>query len=362
VIIGTLLAFGIPLLITPLVKRLAVAAGAIDRPGKRKIHQQPVPCWGGLGIFLGFAVAVIVTLPHIIPLSRGLIGEVTGLLAGGLVILLVGMIDDWNGLSPLAKLAGQVLGAVVAVSLGVRVPFVSNPSGGILSLGYLTIPLTIAWLVAITNALNLVDGLDGLAAGIAAISAGTVAVVSFSQGMPLVGTCSLLLGASALGFLPHNWHPAKIFMKDAGAMFLGFTLASLAAIGLTKAATTFSLVLPILILGIPISDMLLAIIRRLLRGQHIFTADEEHIHHRLLSLGLTHSQTVVAIYGVSLLMGGCAVLLTFLTTDEGLVALFLLCAVVLFLASRAGLLSLKRLPGPAPAVEQMSDAGSRTSD
>ncbi len=279
----------------------------------------------------------------VLPLSR----EIIGLLSGGLVVLLLGMIDDWRGLSPLAKLAGQVVAATLAVSLGVSVRFVSNPFGGILSLGYLSGPLTVAWLVAITNALNLVDGLDGLAAGIAAISAGTVAFVSFSQGMPLVGTCSLLLGASTLGFLPHNWHPAKIFLKDAGSMFLGFTLASLAAIGLTKAATAFSLVLPILILGIPISDMLLAIIRRLKRGQNILTADEEHIHHRLLDLGLSHSQTVLVIYGVSLLLGGCAMLLTFLPTYEGLMALFLLCAVVLFLASRAGLLSLTARPGQA---------------
>jgi UDP-GlcNAc:undecaprenyl-phosphate GlcNAc-1-phosphate transferase len=345
IIWGTLLAFGIPLLLTPLIRRLAVAAGAIDQPGQRKVHQQPTPCWGGLGIFLGFAAALMVILPAVPLLSRG---QVHGLLAGGLVVLVVGMIDDWRGISPLAKLLGQVLAAVVAVSLGVRVHFITNPFGGILSLGYLSFPLTVAWLVAITNALNLVDGLDGLAAGIAAISAGTVAFVSFSQGVPLVGICSLLLAASALGFLPHNWHPAKIFMKDAGSMFLGFTLASLAAIGLTKLATAFSLILPILILGIPISDMLLAIIRRLMRGQHIFTADGEHIHHRLLDLGLNHSQTVLVIYGVSLLLGGSAVLLTFLTTNQGLVVLFLVCAIVLFLANRAGLLSLQRVQ-PAPA-------------
>lgn len=336
---GVMLALIIPLLLTPLVRKLALAAGAVDMPGPRKVHQQPVPCWGGLGIYLGFAVALVTVLP--------LHQEVIGLLAGGLVILVVGMIDDWKGLSPYAKLVGQILAAVVAVSFGVRVHFVSNPFfGGIMPLGYLTIPVTIAWLVGITNALNLMDGLDGLAAGIAAISAGTVAVVSFSQGMLPAGACSLFLGASALGFLPHNWYPARIFMKDAGSMFLGFTLASVAAISLTKSATAFSLILPILILGIPISDMLLAVIRRLRRGQHIFTADREHIHHRLLDLGLTHSQTVLVIYGVNLLLGGSAVLLTFLTTGQGLVVLFLLCAAVLFLANRAGLLSLHRTPVP----------------
>ncbi|MGD0622079.1 MAG: MraY family glycosyltransferase [Thermacetogeniaceae bacterium] len=355
IIWGTLLAFGIPLLLTPLVKKLAVAAGAIDLPGQRKVHQHPVPCWGGLGIFLGFAAALVAAvLMAVLPLTR----EVIGLLAGGLVVLVVGMLDDWKGISPLAKLAGQIAAAAVAVSFGIRMHFVTNPFGGIIALRYpLSVILTIAWLVAITNALNLVDGLDGLAAGIAAISAGIVSYVSFSQGVPLVGVCSLFLGASALGFLPHNWHPARIFMKDAGAMFLGFTLASLAAIGLTKSAAVFSLILPILILGIPISDMLLAIIRRLMRGQNILTADREHIHHRLLDLGLTHSQTVLSIYGVNLLLGGSAVLLTFLNAGQGLIVLFMLCAVVLFLANRAGLLSRQRLPSPGPADSRARQAG-----
>jgi UDP-GlcNAc:undecaprenyl-phosphate GlcNAc-1-phosphate transferase len=355
--IGILLAFGIPLLLTPLVKRLAVAAGAIDQPGQRKVHQHPVPCWGGLGIFLGFAAALAVASPLIAKLPHS--SEVKGMLAGGLVVLVVGMIDDWKGIAPLVKLAGQIVAAAVAVYFGIRVPFVSIPFAGFIKLGSLmSVALTIFWLVAITNALNLVDGLDGLAAGIAAISAGIVAYISFSQGVALVGICALFLGASALGFLPHNWHPAKIFMKDAGSMFLGFTLASLAAIGLTKSAVVFALILPILILGIPISDMLLAIIRRLMRGQSILTADRGHIHHRLLDLGLTHRQTVLSIYGVNLLLGGSAVLLTFLKTGQGLIVLFLLCAVVLFLANRAGLLPPQHLPGPPPADSQARQAGS----
>jgi UDP-GlcNAc:undecaprenyl-phosphate GlcNAc-1-phosphate transferase len=361
VIWGVLLAFVIPLLLTPLVKKLAVAAGAVDMPGQRKIHVRPVPCWGGLGIFLGFAAALITVLNlDVLPLSPELTGEVTGLLAGGLIILGVGMIDDWRGLPPLAKLAGQILAAVVAVSLGIRVSFVSNPFGGILPLGdYLSIPITVIWLVAITNALNLADGLDGLAAGIAAISAGTVAFISFRQGVPLAGVCSLLLAASALGFLPHNWHPARIFLKDAGSLFLGFTLASLATIGMTKSVATLSLILPVLILGVPISDMLLAVVRRLMRGQSILAADQDHIHHRLLSGGLTQSQTVLAMYGVSLLLGGSAVLMTFLTTGQGLVVLFVVCSAVLFLADRAGLLSLQRSSGPGPDPHQARQASVR---
>lgn len=342
-----ILAFGIPLVFTPVIKRIALLAGAVDEPGGRKVHKVPVPCWGGLGIFLGFAAAALLVMPH----GRAL----SGLLAGGLVILLVGMIDDWCGISPWAKLAGQIFAAVILVAYGIRVDFVTNPLGGMIYLGYFSIPVTILWVVAITNALNLVDGLDGLAAGIAAISAGTVAVVSFGQGEPLVATCALLLAAASLGFLPHNFHPAKVFMGDTGAMFLGFMLASLAAIGLTKSATAFSLILPILILGIPIFDMVFAIVRRVLMHRHIFAADRGHLHHRLLDLGLTHRQSVLIIYGVNILLGGSAILLTHLATDQGMLLLFIVLAGVLAAANKVGLFSVRPVPSSLP--EKVSSKG-----
>ncbi len=336
-------ALSIPLVLTPVIKRLAVLAGAVDRPGGRKVHRVSVPSWGGLGIFLGFAAAFQLVMPH---------GhQLNGLLAGGLVILLVGLIDDWRGISPWTKLAGQIAAAAVLVAWGIRVDFVTNPLGGMIYLGYFSIPVTILWVVAITNALNLVDGLDGLAAGVAAISAGTVAVVSFGQGEPLVATCALLLAAAALGFLPHNFHPAKIFMGDTGSMFLGFMLASLAAVGLTKSATAFSLILPILILGIPIFDMVFAIVRRILRHRPIFAADREHLHHRLLDVGLTHRQSVLVIYGVNLLLGGSAVLLTHLATDQGMLLLLIVLTGVLAAANKIGLFSVSST-APSPASEK----------
>ncbi len=344
------LAFCLPLALTPLVKRLAVRAGAVDRPGARKVHSVPVPCWGGLGIYLGFTAAVLLG----VPLTR----EIQGLLAGGVAILLVGLVDDWRGLSPWTKLAGQIAAASILVAFGITVDFVTNPLGGMLYLGAFSIPVTIAWIVGITNALNLVDGLDGLAAGIAAISAGTIAVVSFGQEAPLVACCALLLAAAVLGFLPHNFHPARIFMGDGGSMFLGFMLASLAVLGLTKSATAFSLILPILILGIPIFDMVFAIIRRCLRGQHIFTADRDHLHHRLLDLGLNQRQTVLVIYGVNLLLGASAVLLTYLTTEQGVLVLLLLLTSVLLAANRFGLFSVSQEPpGLEASPEQPASAG-----
>ncbi|NPV29914.1 MAG: undecaprenyl/decaprenyl-phosphate alpha-N-acetylglucosaminyl 1-phosphate transferase [Firmicutes bacterium] len=340
------LAFGIPLGLTPFVKKLALLAGAVDRPGVRKLHTVPVPSWGGLGIWLGFTAAVLLA----VPLTR----EIWGLLAGGLLVLLVGLVDDRRGLSPWAKLAGQVAAAGILVAFGITVDFVTNPLGGMIYLGIFSIPVTIAWVVGITNALNLVDGLDGLAAGVAAISAVTVAVVAFGQGAPIVAWCALYLAAAALGFLPHNFHPARIFMGDGGSMFLGFMLAALAVLGLTKSATAFSLILPILILGIPIFDMLFAIVRRILRGQHIFAPDRDHLHHRLLDLGLSQRQTALVIYGVNLLLGGSAVLLTRLTTEQGVVVLLILITSVLLAADRVGLFTVSQAapeaerPAPAP--------------
>lgn len=342
------IACGLPLALTPLVRRLAIAAGAVDQPGKRKVHSKPVPCWGGLGIYLGFAAAVLVSLP----LSK----STAGLLLGGLVALVVGMIDDWREISPWAKLSGQILAAAVAVGSGITVKFVTNPFGGLINLGYFSVPLTILWMVAITNAINLVDGLDGLAAGVAVISSATVAVVSCQQGSPLVALCATLLAAATLGFLPHNFHPARIFMKDAGSNFLGFMLAALAALGLTKTATAYSLILPILILGIPIFDMLFAIVRRILQGRHIFTPDRGHLHHRLLDLGLSQRQAVLLIYGVNLLLGGSAVLLTHLTTGQGLLMLTLLLTAVLVAANRVGLFEVPR--GSSPGRAEYRHSGS----
>lgn len=322
-------AFGLPLAVTPLVRILALRAGAVDRPGERKVHSQPVPCWGGLGICLGFAAAVLLS----VPLSK----EVMGLLLGGLIALGVGMVDDWRELSPWVKLAGQAAAALVAVAFGISIDFVTNPFGGIIGLGYLSVPVTVLWIVAITNAINLVDGLDGLAAGVSAISAGTIAVVSLGEREPLIAFMAALLAAASLGFLPHNFR-GRIFMKDAGSLFLGFMLASLSALGLTKSATAFSLILPILILGIPIFDMLFAIARRALQRRPIFSPDRGHLHHRLLDLGLTQRQAVLLLYAVNLLLGGSAVLLTYLTTEQGLVLLLLLLTAVLVAANKVGLL------------------------
>lgn len=319
-------------LLTPWVKKLAVKAGAWDEPGERKVHRRPMPRLGGLAVYAGFIFAVLITQPLSLP--------VLGILVGSTLIVFLGMWDDIKGLSPKVKLAGQVLVAVIVVIFfDIKVEFITNPFGDIIGLGIWAIPFTIFWIIGITNALNLIDGLDGLAAGISAIASLTIAIVSWSQGEVMVAVLALLLMACVLGFLRYNFHPAQIFLGDGGSMFLGFNLSVLAILGLTKGATAISLFIPVVILGIPIFDTFLAIGRRFLSRQPIFKADQHHLHHRLLELGFSHRQTVLVIYGVNLCLGFSAVVLVFLATNQAVVLLLALASVTFFAANKLGMVT-----------------------
>lgn len=288
-LVTSLAALILALVITPWVKKLALRWGALDAPGERKVHCQVMPRMGGLAIYLAFTAVVLFTQP----LAR----PVLGLLVGGGWIMALGILDDIKELSARKKLVGQILGALILVAFGFRVEFVTNPfMEGLILLGKLTIPVTILWIIGVTNAVNLIDGLDGLAAGTSAIAAMTMAVVVVLEGLANPGLgetafaavhLALILCGSILGFLRYNFYPARIFMGDSGSMFLGFTLAALAIMGLTKGATVISVFIPIVILGIPLLDTVFAIIRRLFNGQPIFQADKNHLHHRLLEKGLS---------------------------------------------------------------------------
>jgi UDP-GlcNAc:undecaprenyl-phosphate GlcNAc-1-phosphate transferase len=313
---------------TPLVKRLAFRFRALDDPDERKVHNRLMPRLGGLAIYLGFTMAVLLTQP--------LTNTIWGLLLGGTLIMLLGVIDDIKGLSPRTKLAGQVVAAIILVASGIRVSFLTNPFEGMLLLESLAIPVTLLWIIGITNAVNLIDGLDGLAAGTAGIAAVTMAVVTFLEGLTSVAVLALILGAALLGFLRYNFYPAQIFMGDSGSMFLGFNLAALAILGLTKGTTVISLFIPIVILGIPIMDTLFAIVRRFFNRKPIFHPDKQHLHHCLLNMGLSHWQTVVAIYLVNVCLGISAVLLTQLTTDQSVVMLIGLSIAMLTAANKIG--------------------------
>ncbi len=336
-LLGSLmLAFLLVLLGTPLVKRLAFKVNALDEPEARKVHTQMMPRLGGLAICLGFWVTVLLTQE----MSR----QLYALLAGGMLITLVGIFDDIKGVTPKTKLLVQVLAAIMVMVAGVKVDFITHPFttqafNGVIHLQYLTYPVTLLWIIGITNAVNLIDGLDGLAAGVSAIAAITLGVVAYLEtSSQQAAVLAFLLAASILGFLRYNFHPAQIFMGDTGSLFLGYNLSVIAIIGMTKSTTVISLLLPVVILGIPIADTLFAIIRRYVGGKPIFGADKGHLHHRLLKLGLTHKGTVLSIYGLSAVLGLSAIVMALVTTAQGMLMMMALILGFSIIAEKLGLL------------------------
>ncbi|NLM51737.1 MAG: undecaprenyl/decaprenyl-phosphate alpha-N-acetylglucosaminyl 1-phosphate transferase [Firmicutes bacterium] len=290
------------LILTPFVIRLAYRIGAVDVPNRRKVHNRIMPRLGGVAVYLGFvaAMAVIVNLTY----DR----QILGMLLGGTVVLLLGVVDDIKGLPPLWKLAGQVLAAAIPVYFGIRVNFIHNPFDGYFHLGWMSIPVTMLWIVGITNAINLIDGLDGLASGVSFIALMIFSFMAMKVNQNLlISLLSVALAGAVLGFLRYNFHPAKIFLGDSGSMFLGFTIAVMAVMGLLKSVTLYTFITPILILGVPIFDTFFAILRRYKNNQPIFAADKAHLHHRLLNLGFSHRRAVLAIYCLALVFGLSAV-------------------------------------------------------
>ena len=288
--------------ITPRVKELAIKAGALDAPDARKVHTIPIPRMGGLAIYFGFVLAVLS--------SMRVSHEILGLLLGGTVILAVGVIDDLKQLPPKVKLLGQIVAAFVLVLFDIRIEWLTNPFGDMIYVNYLSIPLTIFWVVSLTNTVNLIDGLDGLAAGVSTIASVTILLVALEQNLWTVAILTAALAGSALGFLQHNFNPAKIFMGDTGSMFLGYILAAVSILGTVKSAATIALVVPIVALGLPIMDTAFAIIRRYMNGRPIFKPDKGHLHHRLLAMGLSQKQAVLLMYVISGCLGVSAIALT----------------------------------------------------
>ena len=338
-LIPLILALILSYALTPVVKLIAIKIGALDHPDPRKVHKGLMPRMGGLAVYLAFAAALLLSPARTYPV-------VWGLLVGATIIVALGIVDDTRGLSPKVKLLGQILAAYAVIHFGIEVDYITNPlTGKMWLLGMLSVPLTLFWIVAVTNAINLIDGLDGLAGGVSSIAALTMAAVAWTQwgssgiaGMPNVVMLSLMLVAATLGFLKHNFHPAKIFLGDTGSMFLGFTLAVMSIMSLTKSATAVSVIVPLVILGIPLLDTFFAIIRRYHKHQPIFQPDREHLHHQLMALGLSHRQTVLVIYGLSAFLGINAVLLNLISSNQALALLAVLAVVVIYLANRLGVL------------------------
>ncbi len=301
--VGFALATGITLVMTPVAGELARRVGAIDQPHERKIHSVPTPRMGGVAIFFG------VIIPSLLLLSGE--GPVRGILVGASLITLVGVLDDVRGTRPVVKLALQVGVAVILVLYGIRVDTLSIPGVGILVLGWAGYPFTVLWVVALMNIVNFIDGMDGLAAGVCAISSVTFAIIAVSLGRLDMGILAAVVAGSTLGFLWYNFHPASIFMGDSGSLLLGFLLAAITLQGFLKGVATVALVIPLMVLGIPIFDMGFAILRRVKNRRPIHIADRGHIHHRFSNLGYSQRQTVMIIYAWSALMSVVALAMRF---------------------------------------------------
>ncbi|MGH2733325.1 MAG: glycosyltransferase family 4 protein, partial [Actinomycetota bacterium] len=324
-------------LVTPAVLGFARKRGAVDLPNPRKVHALPTPTLGGAAIFLGFlaAFAVASSLAPFRQFFRPLLiwppSEAVAIVIGTTVIFIVGLIDDLRGLRPPVKLAGQVLAAGFVFLQGVRLEWFRLPPLGTLSLGASdSAILTIVWIVVIVNAVNLIDGLDGLATGITSIAAGTFFVYSYEISRSLAVTeqleqtaplISIVVMGAGLGFLRHNFNPARIFMGDSGSMALGFLLATATVVGVGRSSPDnllsesvifyLPVVIPLIILAIPILDTVLAVARRARRGNHIFQADKEHLHHRLLEIGHGHRQAVLILYAWTAVIAGLGLALSF---------------------------------------------------
>ena len=339
ILLALALAAAIALGSTPFVMRFARRVGAMDIPDhKRHIHTHPIPRMGGMAIFLGFLFSVLL----FIPVTR----SIQGILIGTVIIVATGVVDDIISLKYYIKFGLQILAAAVAVYHGVVIEGLMNPlvfsNDDMLFMGFLRVPVTILWIVGITNAVNLIDGLDGLACGVSAISSLTMLVVAMLVAELDVALMLSALAGACLGFLPYNFNPAKIFMGDTGALLLGYVLATVSIVGLFKFYAIITFIVPILALALPLFDTLFAIFRRLLRGQNPMTPDRGHLHHRLIDHGLSQKQATAVLYSLSAMLGLTAVVIT----TTGRLRLLLLIVDILF-ATGAGFFTYYVIEHPA---------------
>ncbi|WP_172957453.1 glycosyltransferase family 4 protein [Aphanothece sacrum] len=298
---------------TPIINQIGHKTGFVDKPNPRKMHQRPMVRLGGVSIFAGTIIALLIVWVlggfGLLPPNKE--WEIWGVILGGIAFFLIGLTDDLFNLSPMSRLIVQTIVASAAWGVGVRIDFLSIPFADLVQIGWLSLPLTVIWLVGMANAVNWIDGLDGLAAGGCGISAVVMMVLTLFMEQPAAALIAAALAGGALGFLRYNFNPAQIFMGDGGAYFMGFTLAGVGVIGLVKTAavTTVAVtavLLPILVLAVPIVDMSAVIISRLTQGKSPFTADKRHLHHRLIEAGISHRLTVLFIYALTLWVGSLA--------------------------------------------------------
>ncbi|MFN0156421.1 MAG: MraY family glycosyltransferase [Gaiella sp.] len=310
VLYGLVVALVVVVLLTPAVGGMARLLGVVDEPGGRRVNRRPIPRLGGLAIFLGIIVPALAFLD--------LAGEMRGVLLGAAVACVVGAIDDFTGLEPLPKLAGQIAAASIPTAFGTWVDHFTFPFLGAVDLPvWVGVPLTVIWVVAVMNMVNFLDGMDGLAAGVCGIAGLTFSVIALSLGKVDAAVLSAVVAGACLGFLRHNFFPARIFMGDSGALVLGFTLASVAVAGLLKTASTVVLFLPLLVLAVPIVDTSFVVAKRLKYRRPISAPDRSHLHHRFMDIGFSQRRAALTMWGWTATLGAAALATRFIPFREG---------------------------------------------
>lgn len=326
VLSALIISFLISFFMTPFARKLAIKTNALDVPNdNRRMHKKPVPLLGGLAIFVATMITLVLVKFFLLPMVLEYlqtsakeynqmemiegVKKLSGIFVGGTLIFIVGLIDDYNGMKAWVKFLCQIGCASIVYAMGIRLNLLFGhtiQTETTFSL-VMSFVITIAWIVGITNTINLIDGLDGLAAGVAAIASIAIAYTAYIHGMYTVTLSMLAIAGAAIGFLPFNFNPAKIFMGDSGSLFLGFMLASISLIGPVKSATIVATIVPVLVLGLPIFDVVFAILRRMINKKPIMSPDKSHLHHRLLGRGLGVKRSVLMLYGISGVMGIAAI-------------------------------------------------------
>ncbi len=317
--------------LTFLVKQIAFKFNIVDLPNQRKIHKEATPRIGGLAIFLGAALGLLYLQPehvHLLEISLGAV-----------VIVITGILDDRYDIRPVIKLSGQLIAASFLISSGLIIERITLPFIGMIDLGVFSVLITVLWVVGITNAINLIDGLDGLATGVSTIALCSMLLMAIIDLQVFAAYLAVVIIGANLGFLYHNFYPAKIYMGDTGSNFLGYMIAVISMLGLFKNIALFSFIIPIIVLAVPIFDTLFAIIRRASNKQQIMQPDNKHIHYQLLRVGFTHRQAVLIIYAFSLLFGILAILFAEASLAISLLVTFIVVLLIHILAEIAGLVA-----------------------
>jgi UDP-GlcNAc:undecaprenyl-phosphate/decaprenyl-phosphate GlcNAc-1-phosphate transferase len=310
VLYGAAVAFVVVVLLTPAVGGMARLLGAVDRPDERRLNRRPIPRLGGLAIFLGIVVPALAFLD--------VSGETRGVLLGAAVATVVGAVDDFRGLSPPTKLVGQIAAACIPIAFGVWIDHFTLPFLGAVDVPeWIGMPLSVLWIVAVMNMVNFLDGMDGLAAGVCAIAGVTFSIIALSLGKTDPAILSAIVAGSCLGFLRHNFFPARIFMGDSGALCLGFILASVSIQGLLKTASTVVLLLPLIVLAVPIIDTSFVVAKRLKYNQPIYGADRSHLHHRFMNIGFSQRRAAFTMWLWCASLAGAALATRFVPFREG---------------------------------------------